>query len=147
MDRVTDEPTLFAVLVDEMTVDDPVVRMRAADAAEKVSRTQPDLLCGHERTLQELLADSDQQEAQWHVAQMVPRLELNHEEVETAVERLCAHLDAESKTVVVEALDALDELPRANTQYREEVAALVPARPDDDSAAVPKRAEKLDDRP
>ena len=38
------KPALFDVLFGGLSVDDPLVRMRAADAVEKISADQPDLL-------------------------------------------------------------------------------------------------------
>ena len=41
---VKKKPSLFDVLFEGLAVDDPLVRMRAADAIEKISADQPDLL-------------------------------------------------------------------------------------------------------
>ncbi|HZD70592.1 MAG TPA: ACT domain-containing protein, partial [Actinomycetes bacterium] len=70
------EPALFGALVDAMTAPDAVVRMRAADAAEKVTRRRPDVLAPHKARLLDEMAAVNQQEVRWHVAQMLPRLAL-----------------------------------------------------------------------
>jgi hypothetical protein len=50
--------------------------MRAADAAEKISRDRVILLQPDKRLLLGLLAETTQQEMRWHLAVMVPRLKL-----------------------------------------------------------------------
>ena len=55
--------------------------MRAADAAEKITREKPRLLRNHKRELLGLLAEAQQAELRWHLAAMIPRLDL------TATER------------------------------------------------------------
>ena len=41
VDAVIEQPALFGTVFKAMLVDDPIVRMRAADAVEKISETQP----------------------------------------------------------------------------------------------------------
>jgi len=51
------DPQQFRQVFDAMLVSDPVVRMRAADAVEKITRRRPDLLQGLEdRVLTEVAA-------------------------------------------------------------------------------------------
>jgi hypothetical protein len=50
-----------------MIADDPVLRSRAADAAEKVSRRRPELLAAHKRRLLGHVAEVPQQGVRWHV--------------------------------------------------------------------------------
>ena len=67
-------PRRFAELIQCLWSDDPIVRMRAADATEKVSAIKPELLPPYKAELLGLLAETDQIELRWHLAQMVPRL-------------------------------------------------------------------------
>src|SRR5690242_12000583 len=55
---VSRNPKLFPRLFAGLWSDDPVVRMRAADAAEKVTRTAPKLLQPYKAELLGLLAES-----------------------------------------------------------------------------------------
>src|SRR5215470_2046903 len=64
----------FAALVRALRSEDLLIRMRAADAAEKVSRARPELLRRHKRELLALFAEATQQELRWHLAAMIPRL-------------------------------------------------------------------------
>ena len=56
---------------------DPV-RMRAADGLEKVSRVQTRDIEPYASVLLDLFAQTDQQELQWHLAALIPRLHLSH---------------------------------------------------------------------
>jgi hypothetical protein len=58
----------------------PVLRMRAADAVEKISSQKPDLLKPFKSELLGLLFETDQKELRWHLAQMIPRLPLTKKE-------------------------------------------------------------------
>ena len=51
VDEVLGEPSLFADVFAGMFVDDPIVRMRAADVVEEVSAKRPELLQPHKRRL------------------------------------------------------------------------------------------------
>jgi hypothetical protein len=61
-------PEQFSELINCLWDDDPVVAMRAADAAEKVSRTRPGLLQPPKRELLRLLNEATRQELRWHLA-------------------------------------------------------------------------------
>jgi hypothetical protein len=76
----------FKELIRCLWSDDPIVRMRAADAVEKVSRRYPDILHPFKVELLGLLSEATQQELRWHLAQMIPRLELSERERHLAAE-------------------------------------------------------------
>jgi HEAT repeat protein len=61
---------LFATMADP----DEVVRMRVADALEKVCGERPDLFVPHIDRILDDLGDIDQPSVQWHVAQMLDHL-------------------------------------------------------------------------
>jgi hypothetical protein len=65
---------LFPILVECLWDADPMVRARAADAAEKASRNNKSLLQSHKQELLRLLGEATQQELRWHLAVMIPRL-------------------------------------------------------------------------
>lgn len=97
--EVLADPSLFPALIDAMVEPDPLVRMRAADAVEKVSRSRRELLEPHRRRLLNEVAQIPQQEIRWHIAQLVPRLELMGVDREQAVELLIEYLDDASRIV------------------------------------------------
>lgn len=71
------KPALFPALIDGMHHDDELVRMRAADAVEKLTVTNPEWLPPFTAQLMKLAAGATQQELRWHPAQLLPRLELS----------------------------------------------------------------------
>jgi hypothetical protein len=103
-------PERFAELMRCLWSDDPIVRMRAADAAEKVSAPLPELLAPFRAELLGLLVEADQQEMRWHLAQMIPRLSLNSTERGRAIATLRAFLSDDSSIVKTCAMQALVEL-------------------------------------
>lgn len=49
--EIGEDPALVGIVVDAMMGDDPVLRMRAADAVEKASRDRPELLAPFKKKL------------------------------------------------------------------------------------------------
>jgi hypothetical protein len=68
---------LLAPLVRRMWASDPVVCMRAADALERVSVKRASLLQPFVPELLGLADETLQPEVRWHLALMLPRLQLN----------------------------------------------------------------------
>jgi len=56
------DPALVGALFAGMEGDDPLVRMRAADALEKATSSRPELLAGYAERLLSLMATQPQQE-------------------------------------------------------------------------------------
>ena len=118
---VTRNPRLFRILISGLCSDDALVRMRAADAAEKVTRGFPALLQPHKKALLGLLAETRQQEVRWHVAVMIPRLELTRNERRRAAEVLETYLEDHSSIVKTFALQGLADLAQQDHSLREPV--------------------------
>ena len=74
--QVLRQPRLVRGLVAGLRHDDPVVRLRAADALEKVSRRHPEWLRPFRRQLLRLAAESREPEIRWHLAQLLPWIDL-----------------------------------------------------------------------
>lgn len=107
---VLKQPELFPELIAGLWDTDPLVRMRAADAAEKVSRKRPDLLHPLKAELLGLLAEATEQELRWHLAQMVPRLPLTRQECVRTASIFRDYLDDRSSIVRTFAIQALADL-------------------------------------
>lgn len=105
------DPVIFNELI-ELLHDphDPLIRMRAADAAEKASRANPQILVSHKGRLLALLARASQPELRWHLALLIPRLELTPPESRAAVESLKSYLSDRSAIVKTNAMQALADL-------------------------------------
>jgi len=141
--EVLSKPDLFGELITGMQHLDPVVRMRAADAAEKVSAEHPDYLSPYKDELLHRIAQSTQQEVRWHVAQILPRLALSADEQAVAVALLYGYLKDHSAIVQTFALDALATFAQRDATLRLEVVRLLDEAQTAERAAVRSRAKKL----
>jgi hypothetical protein len=85
--------------------------MRAADAIEKISKHKPELLQKFKGALLGRIALIKQQEVQWHVAQIIPRLKLSESDTVKARRILGKYLKTTSSNIVrVMSLQALADL-------------------------------------
>jgi len=101
---------LFPQLIAGLWSDDKGLRMRAADALEKATRTDPGLLQRYKKELLGLMVETSQQELRWHLAAMVPRLQLKKEEKRLAEATLNSYLEDRSSIVKTFALQGLADL-------------------------------------
>jgi hypothetical protein len=105
--EVLAHPELFGVLFAGLSVDDPIVRARAADAVEKISAIHPEYLRPHRTKLVGELARCDQKEVRWHVAQMLPRLRWATREQQQVYDILTEYLRDSSSIVKTFAMQGL----------------------------------------
>jgi hypothetical protein len=112
--RVLNHPALFDVLVSGMLLDDPLLRMRCADAAEKITAIHPEYLVPYKSVLLKTLSKIEQQEMQWHVAPMLVRLPLSAREQKVVADILFAQMGSRSSIVKTLAMQALFDLAMRN---------------------------------
>jgi hypothetical protein len=117
--------------------------MRAADAAEKVTRSMPRLLQPHKKELLGLMAETDQQELRWHLALMVPRLSLTAKECRHAAGVLEGYLKDRSSIVRTFALQGLADLARREPSLRPGVVDLLRDSVRSGTPAMKARSRKL----
>ena len=144
--EIAGDQALFDEVFAALYTDDPVLRMRAADAVEKASRAYPERLLPHKRELLGELAAVAQPEVRWHLAQMLPRLDLNPAEKEQALAILEGFLSDRSTIVRVNALDALVHLARGDAALEEKARRLLTDSMERGRPAEKARARKLLDR-
>jgi hypothetical protein len=137
------KPALFDVLFGGLSVDDPLVRMRAADAVEKISADQPDLLQPFKKTIIRLAGESRQQEVRWHLAQIIPRLKLTPRERAQVVDILFDYLSDNSKIVVTFSLQALTDFATEDKKLRPRVVGILKELTANGSPAIKNRGQKL----
>jgi hypothetical protein len=140
---VSADPELFPELIAGLWSADPLVRMRAADAAEKVTRKRGELLQPYKEELLGLLGEAEQQELRWHLAAMVPRLALNAREKEAVISTLKGYLQDRSSIVKTFALQGLTELAHAEASLRPEVMEILREATRNGTPAMKARSRKL----
>jgi hypothetical protein len=143
LNMVEDHPDLFPEVIRAMTHSDPGIRMRASDAVEKITRSKPDFLLPHKEYLLKQVLGSEQQEVRWHLAQILPRLDLTPEERFTVADKLFVYLEDASKIVQTNALQALVDLAWEDDELFKKVKVEVERLADEGSPAVSNRARKL----
>lgn len=134
---------LFPALMQGWWSDDPLVRMRAADATEKVTRKNPDLLTAYKKQLLNLLPKVEQQELRWHLAALVPRLPLSRRQRHAAASSLRCYLQDQSSIVKTCALQALADLAKDDSAMRPEVKKLLSQSLRNGTPAMKARSRKL----
>jgi HEAT repeat protein len=137
------DPALFGRLIEGMSDPDPLIRMRAADAAEKVTLQRPELLQPFKEQLLDQMSPVEQQEVRWHVAQMLPRLELSPTERLQALDILLGYLDDESKIVKTFAMQGLSDMAQQDPTLRDEVIPVLVELTASGSSAMRSRGRQL----
>jgi len=140
---VIENPSLFSQLFDGMLDTDPIVRMCAADAVEKVTAKHPDWLKPYKRKLLGPIAAIDQQEVRWHLAQMLPRLQLSVQQRREATNILLGYVNDESSITRTFALQALADLAKDDLRLRQEVIGLLKDATRSGTSAMKSRAKNL----
>jgi hypothetical protein len=136
-------PRRFRELIQCLWDENPVVRMRAADAAEKVSARKPRLLDIHKPELLGLLAEAEQIELRWHLAAMIPRLRLTPPDRLLAAAALQRYLDDRSSIVKTFALQGLADLAQNDAHLCTNVKHLLEEAVQSGTPAMRARARRL----
>jgi hypothetical protein len=134
---------LFNVLIEGLFVEDPVVRMRAADAIEKITLDRCEYLQPYKRRIIKLAAETRQQEVRWHIAQIMPRLHVTPKEKAKVVKILFDYLQDNSKIVVTFALQALADFATEDKKLRPRTINVLEELSKTGSPAVKNRGKKL----
>ncbi|MFC4684065.1 hypothetical protein [Exiguobacterium sp. s149] len=141
---VGNDPDRFSELMTGLTDARPVVRMRSADAMEKVTRRHPELLQAHQASLFEQLQIATQQEVRWHLAQLMPRLMWTEDEAADVVHMLTDWIATEtSAIVIVNSLQAIFDLSAEHSRFRDDLKTLLESQLETGSPAVKSRSKKL----
>ena len=140
---IFENPDLFSEVFEGMLNDDPIVKMRSADAVEKVSLKHPEYLHPYKRVLIEEIAKIEQQEVKWHVAQMLPRLNLDSKERSVAVNILLKYLDDNSRIVKTFSMQALADFAEEDITLRPKVIQILEDLIRTGSPAMKSRGNKI----
>src|ERR1039457_250010 len=142
-DRVVEQilktPALLRDVVRGFTHDDPVIRMRCADVAEKVSAARPEWLRRHKQALLSFASTVQEKEVRWHMAQMIPRLELSPSERRRAVALLFKYLEDGSQIVKTFSMQALFDRSGTDAKLRARLIPVLHGAVENGSPAVRSR--------
>ncbi|MDH4082203.1 MAG: hypothetical protein OEV99_01330 [Nitrospira sp.] len=136
-------PALFPALIDGMYHEDELVRMRAADAVEKLTVTNPEWLRPFKRRLIGLAACAEQQELRWHLAQMLPRLELSRRDRMVVAAIFRGYLQDQSRIVKTFAMQSLADLAMQDPRLRNSIRPLISSLTKTGSPSMKSRGRKL----
>lgn len=103
-------PERFGILFSGLSSDDPVVRMRSADAIEKITAIHPEYLVPYKAPLLHAATEMEQAEVRWHLAPMLARLPLSESEQGEVTAILLRYLNDQSSIVKTMAMQALFDL-------------------------------------
>jgi tagatose-1,6-bisphosphate aldolase len=132
-------PELVAALEHQ----DAVVRMRAADALEKLSVRKAEWLTPHAGAILAAAGRRQDQEICWHAAQVLPRLDLDAAQHGMSVTLLRDLLAHRSRIVRASALAGLVDLSQRDPALRDQAAALVRKASMSGIPSLEARARKL----
>jgi len=128
---VLENPKLIGVLFEGLESSDPVLRMRCADAIEKVTASHPERLVPFKKIILNRLSKVEQQEVRWHVAPVLARLLLTKTEENTVVNLLLSYTNDRSSIVKTKSMLVLADITLrssrllpAITQHIKELAVI-----------------------
>jgi hypothetical protein len=97
---------------------DPVVRIRAADALEKLQHLIPDQISPFQTELLNIGQHAEDAEIRWHLAQMLPRIPTAYMK-RTRIAELLKHYSFDKSVIVrVSAMQGLADLAKADNTFR-----------------------------
>jgi len=141
--EVRENPELFDSLIHTILDDDPIVRMRAADAVEKVTTDKKFFLQPYKELILDEISEIEQKEVRWHVAQLLPRLKLTQKEVQKAIAILKNYMSDDSRIVRTFAMDSLAFFAEKDPKLEAWVITLIEEMVEDGSPAIKSRGKKL----
>ncbi|MHB8807861.1 MAG: hypothetical protein ACYC59_09805 [Anaerolineaceae bacterium] len=96
---ILQQPEKFDDLFQGFYDPDPIIKMRTADAVEKITAEKPYLLAPYKQEMINLIEKTDQIEVQWHLTQILPRLPLTKGEIVNAYQLIEKYLSSSSAIV------------------------------------------------
>jgi predicted thioredoxin/glutaredoxin len=141
--EVLDNESLFSALFAGLSHDDRLIRMRAADAIEKITVRRPEWLKAYKKRLLAIAASINQQEVRWHIAEILPTLTLTRTEEYEAIGVLRRYLADSSSIVRTFSLQALTDLSDHDENLRKEIINLLRRAVRTGTPAMKSRARTL----
>jgi hypothetical protein len=136
-------PECLGRLIDMLSLPDAVLRMRAADVAEKFTRARPGALRPYKQQLLDHAGMATQPQVRWHLALMFPRLDLTPEEADYVFAILCRYLTDPSRIVRTFAMQGLADLALRETCLIARVLLVIEENTAHGTPAMQSRGRKL----
>ena len=136
-------PLLFPDLFSGMLSRDPIIRMRSADAVEKVTVHNPGLLQPLKKKLLTKVALIEQQEIRWHAAQLFSRIEWTKPERIRILKILQGYLNDKSSIVRTFAMQALADIAEKDRKLRPSILRQLRQLTETGTPAMKARGKKL----
>lgn len=141
---ILNDPSLFKEVFEGMLNKDPVIRMRSADAIEKVSVKHPEYLQPFKSKLINHVSKIEQQEVRWHVAQMFSYIETSKIERNKIIKILLSYIVTdESKIVKTFSMQTLADFAEKDEQIKPRMINLIKGMIKNGSPAIISRGKKL----
>ncbi len=141
------DPSRVGELFDCVLDPDEYVRMRAADALEKVCRRDPGIVAPLTGRVLSELAVSDQPSVQWHVAQILGRVPLEGSQRRRAVQVVRRYLVTSGDWIVLShSMDTLAGFAEHDARLRRAIDPRLTELVDDPRKAVAARARRIRER-
>ena len=144
VENVRHAPERFDELWACLAHKDPVVRMRAVDAVEKITRFDASVLASRKQALLSNAFDDGTPEVRWHLIAMLRRVPLDAAELASTLKRLDRLLrEDESRIVKTAALQTAFELRQQSSGAQKIFAAMLAFALQSPWPSVRARARKL----
>lgn len=141
---VLNQPELLQDLVQGLADNEAGLRMRCGDVLEKVSAVKAELIQPYLKRLITIAQNTEQQEVQWHMAQIFERMNLTHDQQNMVVSILKKYLEStQSNIVKVSSLQTLTILAMKNTSLQQMVNKLIEKEMKSGAPSVIARGKKL----
>lgn len=142
--QIGNDQKLFDEVFQGIFDNDPIIRMRSADVAEKVSQKYSTLLRKHKSKILKDLSEFEQQEVKWHIALMLSRLEFTKTESEKVFVELSKWIVGDkSKIVRVNAMQALADISIKNFNLKTKTIALIRKQIETGTPSLTSRGKRL----
>jgi hypothetical protein len=141
---VLDDRSRLDELYNCLFAEDAWVRMRAADALEKICRVHPDWLLPYIDRFATELSSSTQASIQWHLAQIYAQVELTYEQKKFAIDWLTGLLSTKEVDWIAaaNAMETLAQFTEDGSFPKLKLITLLKVQQHHKSNAVIKRANK-----
>jgi|APFre7841882724_1041349.scaffolds.fasta_scaffold22002_2 hypothetical protein len=141
--EVLAHPELMTALLAGISNTDPLVRMRSADAFEKVTAFRPELAQWSAQQVLALLTRPQPKEVLWHLLQIAPRVQWLPRQLQAVLQAVKAAHKNDSSIVKASALQAAVELLPQAPSGRASVSRRLRAAEASSVPALAARARKL----